>query len=63
MVQYPSDWVLSNESTSNDSVIALAKSDSIDSSKVGQVTINVENSSLREVFDSFINQTLHCNAA
>lgn len=41
MVQYPSDWVLS-ESTSNDSVIALVKSDSIDSSKVGQVTINVE---------------------
>ena len=30
MVQYPSEWVLS-ESTSNSSVIALAKSDSIDS--------------------------------
>ena len=56
MVQYPSDWVLS-ESTSNDSVIALAKSDSIDSSKVGQVTINVEKQPIEGSFDSFINQT------
>ena len=56
MVQYPSDWVLS-ESTSNDSVIALAKSDSIDSSKVGQVTINVEKQIIEGSFDSFINQT------
>ena len=55
MVQYPSDWVLS-ESTSNDSVIALAKSDSIDSSKVGQVTINVEKQPIEGSFDSFINQ-------
>ena len=56
MVQYPSEWVLS-ESTSNSSVIALAKSDSIDSSKVGQVTINVEKQPIGGSFDSFINKT------
>ena len=56
MVQYPSEWVLS-ESTSNSSVIALAKSDSIDSSKVGQVTINVEKQPIEGSFDSFINKT------
>ena len=48
MVQYPSEWVLS-EST--------AKSDSIDSSKVGQVTINVEKQPIEGSFDSFINKT------
>jgi hypothetical protein len=56
MVQYPSDWVLS-ESTSNSSVIALAKADSVNASKVGQVTINVEKEPIEGSFDSFVNQT------
>ena len=56
MVQYPSDWVLS-ESTSNSSVIALAKADSIGASKVGEVTINVEKQPIEGSFDTFINRT------
>ena len=56
VVQYPSDWVLS-ESNSNYSVIAFAKADSIDSSKVGDVTINVEKRPIEGSFDSFINET------
>ena len=56
VVQYPSDWVLS-ESNSNYSVIALAKADSIDVSKVGEVTINVEKQPVEGTFDSFVNQT------
>ncbi len=56
MVQYPSDWVLS-ESSSNASVIALAKADSVDGSKVGQVTINVEKKEIQGTFKDFINST------
>ncbi|WP_299522202.1 PsbP-related protein [uncultured Methanobrevibacter sp.] len=56
MVQYPSDWVLS-ESTSNSSVIALAKSDSIGASNVGAVTVNVEKQPIEGSFDTFVNKT------
>lgn len=56
MVQYPSDWVLS-ESSSNASVIALAKADSVDVSKVGQVTVNVEKKEIEGNFKDFINST------
>ncbi len=56
VVQYPSDWVLS-ESSSNYSVIALAKADSIGVSKVGEVTVNVEKRPIEGSFDSFINET------
>lgn len=56
VVQYPSDWVLS-DSNSNYSVISLAKADSIDASKVGAVTVNVEKRPVEGSFDSFVNET------
>ena len=56
VVEYPSNWVLSN-STSNDSIIAVSKGNSVDSFQIGQVNVNVEKRGLDEGFDSFLNRT------
>ena len=55
VVEYPSNWVLSN-STSNDSIIAVSKGNSVDSFQIGQVNVNVEKRGLDEGFDSFLNR-------
>ena len=41
IMNYPSDWGYS-QASSNDSVMAISKLDSIDSAGIGQVNINVE---------------------
>jgi len=56
VIKYPSDWVVS-QSTSNSSIISIADSKSIDSSKIGQVNVNVEKKKLDMPLDTFVNQT------
>ena len=55
-IQYPGDWVVS-QSSSNYSVLALSQSDSIDMSKVGQVTVNIEKRPIEGDFNNFVNST------
>ena len=55
-IQYPGDWVVS-QSSSNYSVLALSQSDSIDVSKVGQVTVNIEKRPIEGDFNNFVNST------
>ena len=55
-INYPSNWGYS-ESTSNYSIMAISKLDSIDSAKVGQVNINFEKKPLDTDFGTFINDT------
>ena len=57
ILNYPSDWGYS-ESTSNDSVMAISKLDSIDSSGVGQVNINIEKRNIEgNDFNTYVNKT------
>ena len=56
VIKYPSDWVIS-ESTSNNSIISVSDSKSIDSSKIAQVNVNVERKKLDMPIDTFVNQT------
>ncbi|MDL2246013.1 hypothetical protein LJB96_00190 [Methanobrevibacter sp. OttesenSCG-928-K11] len=56
ILKYPSTWVLS-DSKSNNSLVSVSESSSIDSSKIGQVNVNVEKKELTTSLDSFINQT------
>ena len=55
-IQYPSDWV-NCESTSNYSIMAIAKESSIDSAERGQVSINVEKKPIDTDFATFVNST------
>lgn len=55
-LQYPGDWVISKAS-SNYSVVALSKSDSIDGSGIGQVNVHIEKRPIEGDFNSFINST------
>lgn len=55
-ISYPSDWG-SSEATSNYSIMAISKKDSIDSSGVGQVNINFEKKPLTGEFTKFVNDT------
>lgn len=52
-INYPSDWGYS-EATSNDSIMAISKLDSIDSYGVGQVNINFEKRPIEGDFDTFV---------
>lgn len=52
-IQYPSDWGYS-ESTSNYSVMAICKIDSIDTFGVGQINIQVEKNSFDGDFYSYV---------
>jgi hypothetical protein len=56
ILKYPATWVLS-DSKSNNSLVSVSESGSIDSSKIGQVNVNVEKKELTTSLDSFINQT------
>lgn len=55
-IQYPSDWGNSH-ATSNYSVMAISKVDSIDALGIGQVNINVEKKPLEGDFYTFVNET------
>lgn len=55
-IQYPSDWGNSRP-TSNYSVMAIAKIDSIDALGVGQVNILIEKKPIEGDFYTFVNDT------
>ena len=55
-IQYPSDWGNSH-ATSNYSVMAISKIDSIDALGIGQVNINVEKKPIEGDFYTFVNET------
>ena len=55
-IQYPSDWGVS-ESTSNYSVMAISKIDSIDTFGVAQVNIQVEKNAYEGDFYYYVNET------
>jgi hypothetical protein len=56
VIHYPSNWGYS-ESTSNYSIMALSKLDSVDSFGIGQVTINVEKKPIEGDFYTYVNDT------
>jgi hypothetical protein len=56
LVKYPANWVVS-KSSSNDSILSLSDSKSIDSSGIGQVNVNIERQKLEIPLDSFVNKT------
>ena len=55
-IQYPSDWG-NSRATSNYSVMAISKIDSIDALGIGQVNINVEKKPIEGDFYTFVNDT------
>ncbi|WP_298501318.1 PsbP-related protein [uncultured Methanobrevibacter sp.] len=55
-IQYPSTWGVA-EPTSNYSIMAISKIDSIDALGVGQVNINIEKKELDGEFYSSVNQS------
>lgn len=55
-IQYPSNWG-SSQSTSNYSVMAISKVDSIDSFGIGQVNIQVEKKEYEGDFSNYVNET------
>ena len=55
-IQYPSDWG-NSRATSNYSVMAISKIDSIDALGIGQVNINVEKKPVEGDFYTFVNDT------
>ncbi|MBQ2665688.1 hypothetical protein [Methanobrevibacter sp.] len=54
VIHYPSDWGYS-QATSNYSIMAISKLDSIDVAGVGQVNINIEKKPIEGEFYSFVN--------
>ena len=56
VIDYPSNWGYS-ESTSNYSIMALSKLDSIDSAGIGQININFEKKPIEGEFYSYVNDT------
>ena len=56
LIHYPSSWGYS-ESTSNYSIMAISKLDSIDSAGIGQVNINFEKKPIEGEFYSYVNDT------
>ncbi len=55
-IQYPSDWG-NSRATSNYSVMAISKIDSIDALGIGQVNINIEKKPVEGDFYTFVNDT------
>lgn len=55
-IQYPSNWGVS-QATSNYSIMAISKIDSIDALGVGQVNINIEKKALDGDFYSSVNES------
>ena len=56
VINYPSNWGYS-ESTSQYSILAISKLDSIDSAGFGQVNINIEKKPIEGEFYTFVNDT------
>lgn len=56
VIHYPSDWGVS-KATSQYSIMAISKLDSIDAAGIGQVNINIEKKPLEGEFYSFVNTT------
>lgn len=56
VMEYPSDWG-NSKATSNDSVMAISKLDSIDAAGIGQVNINIEKREIDQEFYSYLNST------
>lgn len=56
LIHFPSTWGYS-ESTSNYSIMAISKLDSIDSADVGQVNINFEKKPIEGEFYTYVNDT------
>lgn len=55
-IQYPSDWG-NSRATSNYSIMAISKIDSIDALGIGQVNINVEKNDYDGDFYTFVNDS------
>ena len=55
-IQYPSDWG-DSKATSDYSIMAISKIDSIDAFGIGQVNINVEKKPVEGDFSTFVNKT------
>lgn len=56
-IQYPSSWGIS-QSTSNYSIMAISKIDSVDGLGVGQVNINIEKKPIEgDDFETFVNDS------
>ena len=55
-IQYPSDWGVSR-ATSNCSIMAISKLDSIDAFGIGQVNVNVEKKPVEGDFYTFVNDS------
>ena len=55
-IQYPSDWG-NSRATSNYSVMAISKIDSVDALGIGQVNINVEKKPIEGDFYTFVNES------
>ncbi len=55
-IKFPSDWGIA-KTTSNHTLIAIAKLSSIDSSGVAEVNINIEKTSIEGSFEKFVNES------
>ena len=55
-INYPSDWG-DSQATSNDSIMAISKLDSIDAAGVGQVNINFEKRPITGDLSTYLNTT------
>ena len=56
-IQYPSDWG-DSQATSNYSVMAISKIDSVDALGVGQININIEKKPIEgDDFETFVNSS------
>lgn len=55
-IEYPSDWG-NSRATSNYSVMAISKIDSVDALGIGQVNINVEKKPIEGDFYTFVNES------
>lgn len=56
VIHYPSDWGYS-KATSNYSIMAISKLDSIDAAGIGQVNVNIEKKPIEGEFYSFVNNS------
>ena len=55
-IQYPSDWG-NSRATSNYSIMAISKLDSVDAFGIGQVNVNVEKKPIEGDFYTFVNDS------
>lgn len=55
-IKYPSNWG-NSRATSNYSIMAISKMDSVDAFGIGQVNVNVEKKQVEGDFETFVNQS------